>query len=463
MAQQQYPTIEDYYSILEVERNADIETIKRSYKKLALRYHPDRNRGNEDSSQEKFKLISEAYATLSDQNKKEQYDRDLENYIYMQQQQQQQQHKHKHQHKHPYDFAGNINNINAIHEQLFRFQPPNIHEFFQNHFRSGPDFGGAFGPQFFFHQTMNGFTNEGGFFGFKTTTHQQQHQQQQQSPTSRSVPITTTRKHKRFVKVDITFKESIYGLEKTITYPVNVCCTLCQGSGMGKGDVMYVHCMTCKGTGRLRTMHVDRPCEDCNGQGRILRDLCKQCLNGSGMMEKLYQDSIIVPAGIIDQTEQVNHLQIKNPKNQNLIDEYEITVRFSVEKHKFFRRDGNDVVIEVPLTMTQAMFGCKLNIPTIYGKDEVISIPPYKSNSSFTATLLRCGFKDPDGKSPIGNQIITFNIEFPVLTDMSDKEIQLYREIAALESQRNSKAQQAFNDFKLNWNSKYDNNNHSNF
>ncbi|KAF2077315.1 hypothetical protein CYY_001381 [Polysphondylium violaceum] len=474
--------IPDYYKVLEVSREADAETIKKSFKKLALKYHPDRNIGQETVSAEKFKLISEAYTVLSDQNKKLEYDRyvkDLSN-------------NNNNNNRYggggvPQSYATHFDNI---FEHFFRTTTPSPFAEFQ----TGP---APTSPQQPFHRDV---FNEDPFFfqqqqhrpfhNFMRTHHhhpfhedihdqhrkyhqyfqqqqqqhyqhhqqqhqKQKHQHQQQQQQQQSPPIIPVKRpHKKREKcvyrlnqtIDISFAESIHGCEKTLSFPTKAACPEC----------FEVICSHCLGNGLVGMGY----CPTCGGDG--YKKSCRLC-DGTHEIETIFTDSLLVPAGINDKSKQEIYEMIQF--NETIRDDYFVTVQFKVEQHPFFKRKDSSCHINVPVSITQALFGATLTIPTIHAQEIIISVPPFKNNfnnsNDYISILPRFGFKDPDGGG-IGDMYIHFIIEMPTIADLSPREIELYKELDAIGANKTSQQQSQFNEFRMNWNLENLNNNSSN-
>eukprot|EP01132_Coremiostelium_polycephalum_P006201 gene6201-7723_t len=469
----------DYYKILEVEQTSDLETIKKAYKKMALKYHPDRNRGvNEATAEEKFKLISEAYAVLSDTEKRKDYDRYL------------------HGETVNVHFDRSAFN-NDIFNMFFRsagfnsdFTAP-----FDNPFTSssqtqsmggggmGMGMGMGMGPNGFgssmffdspFHSSRFPFSSRHGFPSSAHHHHHYQHHHNQHnaasnqhhrtsssSSTARASPNnnTTTTRYKIQRSAKISFKDSIYGCEAPVSFPIKIECPKCAGTGSSTKQRKYSACPICLGNGRIKQFLIEFHCDNCDGEGVILQNLCQNC-DGQGVVSQQYSDTMLIPAGVSDQSYQTGVFKINKP-NSMIHDEYEVNLKLNVESHHFFKRKGKDVIIEVPITMAQALFGCTVEIPTIYGQNIRINIPPYQNQPNYNVSVPRMGFKDPDGRG-VGEQIVTFNIEFPTMANMTQKEKELYKEIYLIEQNRLTTNQTQYLNFMNQWNQDNNQNGNSN-
>lgn len=290
----------DYYKTLGIDKNANQEDIKKAYKNLAKKHHPDINK--ESGSAEKFKEINEAYSVLSDEQKRSNYDR--------------------------FGDAG---------EQYSGFQG-------QQGFRGQGFDEDMFSDIFeeFFHAT--------GFSGHD--------KRQMQGADLKS-------------ELEISFEESVFGAKKKISVTKLDKCEKCEGSGSEDED--YATCSTCNGTGMFKKQYrtpfgvisQTATCSTCNGEGQEIRKKCKEC-NGKGRLKKHKDITVTIPAGID------NGMTLKlagegeagerGARNGNLY----ITV--FAEKSKIFEREGNNLLIDIPISFAQATLGDEIEIPTAEGK-----------------------------------------------------------------------------------------------
>jgi len=287
----------DYYEVLGVDKNASDAEIKSAFRKLAKKYHPDVSK--EPDAAEKFKEAQEAYAVLSDESKRRQYD----------------------QYGH------------AAFDQMnggggFDF--------------SGFDFSDIFGDLF----------GDSGFnFGFGGRNSNR-----------------ATKGRDKLVRVNLTFEEAVFGCKKTVNLDVNENCSHCNGKG-GTGETS---CSRCHGSGTItqeqRTMFgtfMSRTtCPDCNGKGKTYKEKCSHC-RGTGKIKTNKDLEVKIPAGV----DTGNQLRMsgKGEAGTNGGPNGDIYLEFNVEKHEIYERDGNDIYLELPITIPEAVLGCKKDIPTIHG------------------------------------------------------------------------------------------------
>ncbi|EFA76295.1 hypothetical protein PPL_10058 [Heterostelium album PN500] len=453
----------DYYKILEIEINADSESIKKAYKRMALKYHPDRNRGGtkEKDSEETFKLVSEAYAVLSDTDKRREYDAAIRGGSFN------------------VGVGGGVGGMGGFDEMRFHRHPMNPDEVFSmfNQFFSKPfsahhhhhhtpfsSFHGAGGPppppqqvdpfaSPFFDSFFNGGpSSRSPFSAHHNSHHNSQHHHNHQnfhnnnlnnsrhnihvddeddienltgspgggssssssSNGNHSMNGLPTRIYHK-LSLFLSFKETVYGTERQIHFPIKIECGHCLGTGSSTKQREFTTCQRCNGNGRVTNFLLAFACDVCNGQGVILKNTCNYC-HGDGLISQQYEDSILIPAGISN----------GSTAKSLTFDEHDVQIKFSVEQHPFFQREGNNVVISVPLSTTQAMFGCKIDVPTIYGKNIQINVPPYESQSKYGLVVHRHGFKDPDGQK-VGDMICNFKPEFPTLSNLTPREKELIK------------------------------------
>lgn len=293
----------DYYEILGVDKSASDSEIKSSFRRLAKKYHPDVSK--EPDAEAKFKEAQEAYAVLSDRDKRSQYDQFGHN-----------------------AFSGN--------GQGFDFSGFDFSDIF------GDIFGGGFGDFF------------GGGMG------------------------SSNRPQKgrdSLMRMNLTFEEAAFGTSKTINLDVSENCGDCKGKG-GHGEQT---CSECRGSGHVtteqRTMFgtfmTKTPCPMCNGKGVTYSKKCNKC-SGSGKIKNNKKIEVQIPAGI----DSGNQLRIsgKGEAGRNGGPNGDVYLEFYVEKHPLFIREDNDVYLELPITITEAVLGAKKEIPALTGKVK-LSIP----------------------------------------------------------------------------------------
>jgi len=351
--------MKDYYEILGVSRDASPEEIKKAFRKLALKYHPDRNPGDKEA-EEKFKEINEAYACLSDPEKRRQYDQ----------------------------FGTTI-------------------------FGEGP----GFGP---FTTTFGDIFEDifEDFFGVFTGRRTQRPQ----------------RGEDLRYNLTINLKEAAFGTEKIIEIPKTEACADCVGTG--SAGRKPATCPTCKGTGQVRYQQgfftISKTCGKCNGRGYVIGDPCKKC-NGTGYVSRMKALSVKIPAGV----ETGSRLRVRGEgeRGYNGGPPGDLYVYIAVEEHPFFKRDGNDIRCEVPISFPQAVLGGEIEVPTLDGTAK-LKIPP--GTSSGTEFVLKGkGLQKLHGHSR-GNQIVRVFIEVP--KKLTPRQRELIEELARISGEDTEKS-----------------------
>lgn len=350
----------DYYEILGLSKSASDDEIKKAYRKLAKKYHPDINK--EKDAEEKFKEINEAYEVLSDPQKKQVYDN--------------------------YGFDGLEGNMGSGF--------------------SGFSSGGFEDLSDIFSSFMGG-----GFSGFG----------------SRSARETgPSRGENRYLQMTIDFLEAVKGVKKTITISVDRKCEKCDGTGAKtKSDIET--CPTCKGTGKVtrqqRTMFGMMQsvgvCPDCNGSGRHIKAKCPYC-NGEGYVTKKEQVDVSIPAGIA--SGQQIRIAGYGERGENGGPNGDLYIEINVREHNYFKRDGSDIYIEVPISAIDATLGCKIDVPTCNG--DVSLTVPAGSQPGQKLRLKGYGVKSLRSNM-VGDQYVILKVTIP--TKLSKEEKELYKKL----------------------------------
>jgi len=351
----------DYYEILGVSRDADETELKKAYRKLAKQYHPDMNPNDKDA-EAKFKEINEAYAVLSDPQKRKQY-----------------------------DMYGH----------------------------SGLDGTG-----------FDGFRGFGGFdFGFEDIFDTFFGG----SPFGRSTRRKSGPRRGNDLKysLEISFLEAAFGVTKEINVTRMQLCHVCGGSGSKPGTKPET-CRHCNGTGQIRHVQATpfgqmvnmRTCEVCRGEGTIITNPCDEC-RGNGRVQKISKISINVPAGI--DNGQTISLRGEGEPGMMGGPPGDLYVSIRVKPHPLFKREGYDVICEIPITFTQAALGAELEIPTLEGTIKY-NIP----EGTQTGTVFRLknkGIKHLRSNAK-GDQLVRVNVEVP--TKLSAKQKELLKQFAEI-------------------------------
>ncbi len=366
----------DYYEILGVEKSASQAEIKSAFRKLAKKYHPDVNK--EPDAEVKFKEIGEAYAVLSDEQKRAQYD----------------------QFGHAaFDAAGG---------GYGGFDPGDID--LNDILRSV--FGGGFTGGF-----SSGFGDFQDFFG------------------GGSRNTNTARKGRdTLVRLDLTFEEAAFGLDKEIELSLNDTCEECHG----KGGFEEKTCEICHGSGTVITesrsifgvVQSRSTCSNCHGTGKTYARTCSSC-KGTGQVKKKKTISIHIPEGV-DNGHQLR-ISGKGEAGINGGPNGDIYFEIHVSESSFYERDGEDLYISVPITIAEAALGCKKEVPTIYGnvvmdiKAGVMSGTKYKLKGK--------GLKIPNSIRK-GDQYVIINVVTP--TKLSREQKKLFASLAETDLENES-------------------------
>jgi len=358
---------QDYYEVLGVSRKAAQKDIRQAYRKLARKYHPDLNPGDK-SSEEKFKQVQEAYDVLSDVKKRQLYDQ--------------------------YGFetpgAGGMPGPAEGDDVHFDF--------------GGFDFGGGggnAGPSFrdLFSQYFRG--------GAATA----------EAP-SRPEPGTSLE-----YQIEITFWEAVHGTTKKLTIARLDTCSDCHGTGtIGQPQT----CPTCAGSGQVAQtsgkMRFNLTCTRCGGTGRI-RNLCKLC-GGDGRVRRVDNIEVRIPAGV--QTGSRVRVAGRGNAGTNGAPPGDLYIVTDVKPHPFFDRRGDDLYTTVPITVTEAALGAKIEVPTMDGRS-LLRVPP-GTNSGQKLRLREKGVpsvRDPEHR---GDQYVELQVIVPKPVDERVRE--LLRELA---------------------------------
>lgn len=347
-------TKRDYYEVLGVDKNADAATIKKAYRKLAIKYHPDKNPGDK-AAEEKFKEAAEAYDVLSDDEKRKRYD----------------------QFGHsmgPQGFGG---------EGGFGHGGFTMEDIF-SHF--GDIFGGGFGG-------MGGFEGAGG-------------RARRRPPQRKGSDLRIT--------VKLTLEDIAKGVDKTLKIPTYVKDTHCNGTG-AKDGTAYTTCPTCNGSGQvvqtqhtiLGAMQSAAVCPQCNGDGRVITEKCSHC-HGQGVVREPQLVSFSIPAGV--QAGQVLTLKGKGNAAVHGGVNGDLLIVIEEEKHPELIRDGNDVVYNLMLDFPTAALGGSVEVPTITGRVRVKIQPGTQPGK--VLRLRGKGLPSTDGYGT-GDQLINVMVYVP--------------------------------------------------
>ena len=350
----------DYYEVLGVSKGASDDEIKKAYRKLAKKYHPDMNPGDKEA-EAKFKEVNEAYSILSDKEKRARYDQ--------------------------FGHAGVDPNYGA------GGPGGGFGGFDMGDIDLGDIFGSFFG---------------GGFGGFGGSGQRRNGPQKGESLRA---------------NLTITFEEAAFGCEKEINLNRTEECDACHGSGCEPGTTAET-CPDCRGTGVVRVQQrtggfafsSTAPCSRCRGTGKIIHSPCKSC-GGSGSVKKSKRITVTIPAGIDDG--QAISLRGQGNAGKNGGPAGDLIVGVRVKPHPQFRRDGTTVLYEQPVSFFQAAMGAELEIPTIDGK--VKYTLPAGTQPGTTFRLRGKGIPELRGRGR-GDQYVTVRVQVPTSLNSEQKE-----------------------------------------
>ena len=353
----------DYYEVLGVDKSATADEIKKAYRKLAVKYHPDKNPGDKEA-EEKFKEAAEAYSILSDADKKAKYD----------------QFGHAGVDGAAPDFSGGFGNLNDILNDLF-----------------GGAFGGGFG----------GFGGFGGGFGGG--------RQQQRVYRGRDIRV----------RVKLTLEEIAKGVEKEISIEKSVPCPECGGKGARNSSDIKT-CSACNGTGQVQRVANSifgqtvtySTCQQCGGEGKVITNPCRSC-GGSGLVRKRETIKVKIPAGVeagMQLTIQgEGHAAKNNGVNGDLL------VVIEEQEHPNLKREGNNLYYTKVISMPDAILGAEVEVPCLDGP---YKIKVDAGTQSGTVVRLRNkGLPTVNGYGGTGDMYVKFAVWIPKKLDKEDKAI----------------------------------------
>ena len=351
----------DYYEVLGVSKGASDDEIKKAYRKLAKKYHPDMNPGDKEA-EAKFKEVNEAYSILSDSEKRARYDQ--------------------------FGHAGVDPNYGA------GGPGGGFGGFDMGDIDLGDIFGSFFG---------------GGFGGFGGSSSARRNGPQKGESLRASLTIS--------------FEEAAFGCEKEINLTRTEQCEACHGSGAEPGTTAET-CPDCRGTGVVRVQQrtggfafsSTAPCTRCRGTGKIIHTPCKAC-GGNGSVKKTKRVTVSIPAGI-DEGQAVS-LRGQGNAGKNGGPAGDLIVGIHIRPHPQFQRDGTTVLYEQPVTFYQAVMGAELEIPTIDGK--VKYNLPAGTQTGTTFRLRGKGIPELRGRGR-GDQYVTVRVQIPTSLNSEQKE-----------------------------------------
>ena len=350
----------DYYEVLGVQKSATAEEIKKAYRKMAMKYHPDRNPDSKEA-EEKFKEVGEAYEVLSDEGKRQRYDQ--------------------------FGFAGVDPNYGAG--------------------AGGAGFGGGF----------SGFGDFGDIFsdlfggGFGGRSSAQQHNAPRRGENIMS-------------RLELTFEEAAFGCEKEVSVQRIETCDRCKGSGSADGVIETCSNCRGTGQVRTvqnfmgMSMQSTAACPQCSGRGKIVKNPCNTC-KGKGKVRRNQKIRVKVPAGV-DEGQSVR-VRGEGCSGSNGGPSGDVLVEIYIRRHPIFTRRGMDVLCEVPISFGQAALGAEIQVPTLDGK--VPYEIPEGTQTGTVFTLPGKGIPEVGNSRRRGSQRFTVVVETPTRLTKEQKEL----------------------------------------
>lgn len=366
------PATKDYYKALGVPEKAALEEIKKAYRRLAKRYHPDANPGDASAS-ERFKDVGEAYAVLSDPAKRKRYD--------------------------------HMRRLGAFAPGGGRRDP------------ARPGFGSATEQGFSF-DDLGGLSDI--FSSFMNRSGRK---------AARDASREPRRGNNVEYAVDIDFRTAVTGGRVAITVPMTEECAPCAGNGASP-NTPTARCEECSASGTVSFgqggFAVKRPCPACLGRGRIPTDPCRPC-RGTGSVRQNRKIEVTVPRGA--ETGSKVRLSGQGEGGAKGATRGDLIITFKVKPHRFFTREGRDIHVTVPVNIAQATMGTRIRVKTVHGKKVVLKIP---AGTQPGARFRVRGHGIRKG-SRVGDQIVEVQLEVPeALSEEAREAIRQFAEVAEL-------------------------------
>ncbi len=368
----------DFYEILNVSKNASEDEIKKSYRKLAMKYHPDQNKGDK-AAEKKFKEVSAAYEILKDPEKKAAYD----------------------QYGHDAFRQGGMGGAQGF-----------------------GDFAGGFSDIFeeFFGS------------GFGTSS-------RQRGP-SRGSDLR--------YNMSISLKDAFTGKKSKIKIPGYVGCDGCSSTGSADKSRPST-CSTCDGQGKVRSTQgffsIERPCPSCGGEGTTIKNPCLKC-NGSGQLKKQKTISVSIPSGVDNGTR--IRISGEGEPGQRGAGNGDLYIFVNIQKDKLFEREEENIFCHIPISITTAVLGGDIEVPTIEGKKARLSIPA--GTQSETQFRLRGKGMSILRQSRRGDMYVETNVEIPVnLTNKQKSILRDFEKEGGTSKAHSPKSQSFFQKIKEVW------------
>jgi len=371
----------DYYEVLGVSKKATDDEIKKAYRKLALKFHPDRNPGDK-AAEENFKEAAEAYEVLSESQKRQRYDQ-----------------------------FGHEGVASSFGPSGFNWQnfthAGDFSDIFESVFGGGGSpfedlFGGGFGSR--------GRGGVGAVHGADLR-----------------------------YDLEVDFEEAAFGTKKVLNIPRLESCLDCDGSGAARGTKRE-NCSHCHGSGQIRASQgffsISRTCAHCSGRGTLVKAPCKTC-RGEGRVQKKHRLSLSIPAGVHTGT----RLRVSGEGEAGVRggERGDLFVVVHVRPHELFERREDDIICEVPISFPVATLGGEVDIPTLNGKVKLKI--PVGTQSGKTFRLRGKGIPNIQGYGR-GDQLIQINVETPTKLNVDQKD--MLRKFAELGGEKIHPLRQSF-------------------
>jgi len=363
----------DYYQVLGIPESASAEEIKKAYRRLAKKHHPDANPNN-PSAADRFKEIGEAYSVLSDEEKRKQYD------------------------------------------QMRKLGPLGSFGFGGRPAGAGPQPGGRTETRINF-EDLSDLGGLGDLFGSFFDRGR------------RRKTKTTARGRDVEYVVEVTLETAARGGKLSITVPITDDCPQCNGTGNAPGSRPKT-CPECAGKGTISFgqggFAVSRPCPACLGRGQIPTDPCSRC-GGTGQITEQRQILVSVPAGV--DTASRLRLSGQGERGESGAPAGDLIITFKVQPHSFFRREGLDIHCTIPINVAQAMLGSRVRVRTVDGKKVTLKVPA----GTQSGTRFRIPAQGVEKGGHRGDQYVQVKIQVPEsLTNEQETAVREFARIADL-------------------------------
>lgn len=362
----------DYYEILEVQRTATPEEIKKAYRQKAIKFHPDKNPGDA-AAEKRFKEISEAYEVLSDEKKRQVYDRYGKEGLGAQ-------------------AGAGAGGFSSMDEALRTFMGA---------------FGGMGGDSIF-----ESFFGGGGGNGAA--------RMHRQGASKR-------------VNISVSFQEAAQGTDKELVISNYIPCKACNGKGSSNPQGVK-KCSRCHGSGHVSEQRgffsMSMACPQCHGEGQVITDPCKEC-RGEGVVKEKQHVKVHIPAGVD------SGMRLKmsgyGDAGQGGGPAGDLYVFIQVEPHEIFEREGDDILLDLPISFTEAALGCKKDVPSLFNHTCRIAIHEGTQNGKIFRVKGE-GFPNVHGHGK-GDLLVKIFVETP--TKLTQRQKELLQEFSTLESPAN--------------------------